>query len=132
MDKKTKWPPFVQIVDGLPVINIGAMRHLVTIQSQGPSSPPNYNASGQIVGWNEFAVERAAIEAMRGTDVIKSGQTTTQLFLTVGMWFIPGVLPSMRVIRHNGTATYLIQSVDNILEMDRVLVLNCIGIGANE
>lgn len=131
MAKQSKWPPFVQIVDGFPVLNIGALRHTVDIQQYGPASPPTYGAAGLTLGWNTFTTERAAIETVRGTDVIKGGQTATQLFLTVGMYFVDGLLPNMRVVRHNGT-TYVIQSVENILEMDMVLVLNCLGIGANE
>lgn len=127
---KTKWPAAVQIVDGFPVINVGALRHAITIQAQGPGSPP-IDASGTVLAWNAFATAIAAIEAVRGTDVIRGGQTTTQLFLTVTMWWQSGILPNMRVLGDNGS-TYLIQSVENVLEMSSVLVLNCIGIGAND
>jgi head-tail adaptor len=127
-----KWPAAVQVVDGVPVVNVGALRHMVTIQQQGPSSPPVIDAGGQLLSWNEFATAQAAIEAVRGTDVIRGGQTTTQLFLSVTMWFVPGILPNMRLVRYNGTTTYLIQSVENVLEMDVALVLNCIALGVNE
>lgn len=124
-------PSFVKIVGGFPVIDIGSLRHAITIQSQGPASPPAYNESGQIVQWNAFTTAIAAIDTIRGTDVIRSGQVTTQLFLTVATWWQPGILPNMRVLNDNG-GTYLIQSVENILEINSVLILNCIGLGANE
>lgn len=89
------------------------------------------DAAGPKLTYSTVTEERAAIEILRGTEVIKGGQDTTQLFLTVGLYFVEGLLPNMRVMRHNGT-TYLIQSIENVLEMDMVLLLNCIGIGANE
>jgi|SRR5581483_4010077 len=119
-----------KIVNGRPTIEIGALRHEVSIQKNGPASPPVFDAGGPVLGWNTFATALAAIEAVRGTDVIKSGQTTTQLFLTVTMWWQPGILPDMRVASDNGSL-YVIQSVENVLEMDVVLVLNCLGLSKN-
>ena len=117
----------VKVVNGWPSIDIGRMRHEVRIQSEIASGT---DASGATTEWKDFTTARIAIEAVRGSDVIKSGQTTTQLFLTVAMWFQEGILPNMRIVHDNGS-TYLIQSIENVLEMSVVLVLNCIGIGVN-
>jgi len=125
------WPSFVQIRDGWPSIDIGRMRHPITIFAQGPANPVTYDAAGPLMSPTVFAKALAAIEAVRGTDVIKSGQDTTQLFLTVGMWFQPGILPNMQVQSDNGS-TYVIQSVENVLEMNVVLLLNCLGLGLNQ
>lgn len=114
---------------GMPSINIGALRHSITIQSQAPKSPPNFDIAGQITEWADFATANAAIQAIRGDDVIKGGLATTQLYITVALWYIPGVQPNMRVQHRD--SIYLIQSVDNILEMDMVLVLNCVALGLN-
>jgi head-tail adaptor len=125
------WPSFVKIVNGFPSIDIGKMRHAITIQKEGPTSPPTTDVAGPAMAWNPFTTADAAIDAVRGTDVIKGGQTTTQLFLTVAIWFQAGILPNMRVLNENGSI-YVIQSVENVMEMNTVMVLNCLAIGANE
>lgn len=113
------------------MVNVGAMRHAIAIQQQQPVSPPVYDAAGPVLAWTTFVSALAAIETLRGTDVIKSGQTTAQLFLMVTLWYQPGILPSMRVVSDNGSI-YVIQAVENILELNVVLVLTCLGLGANE
>lgn len=121
---------FVTITNGYPSINIGAMRHAITIQGTGPTSPPTFDASGVASGINFSISAQAAIDYVRGTDVIRGGQTTSQQFLSVAIWWESGILPSMTVLNDNGS-TYEIQSIDNVLEMDVVLILNCIGLGGN-
>ena len=114
---------------GMPTINIGSLRHSVTIQAQTPSSPPAFDNAGQVTEWTDFATVGAAIQNMRGDDMIRGGLGVAQLHLTVSMWYLPGVQPNMRVVHRD--AIYIIQSVDNVLEMDTVLVLNCIALGLN-
>jgi Phage head-tail joining protein len=122
----------VKIVGGRPTLEIGALRHSVTIQQSGPSSPPAYDAAGVVANaWYPFATAMAAMDAVRGTDVIKGGQTGTQLFMTVAMWWQNGILPNMRVVTEYGSV-FVIQSVENVLEMNVALILNCLGLGANE
>lgn len=123
---------FVRIVNGIPTIDVAALRHTITISSVGPTSPPTFDAGGAAVtGPVVVTTALAAIDAVRGTDVIKGGQITTQLFLTVALWWQGGILPNMQVATEGGS-TYLIQSVENVLEMNAVLILNCIGIGSND
>lgn len=117
---------FVEIRNGWPVVDVGALRHAITIQQQQSGS----DASGSVAIWANFISALAAIETIRGTDVIKGGQTGTQLYLTVTMWYQDGVLPNMRVVSDNGSV-YVIQAVENILEMNVVLVLNCLALGPN-
>lgn len=119
---------FVEIRNNWPVIDVGRMVHSITIQQQARNG---FDAGGQSIAWTAFATAQAAIETVRGADVIRSGQTTAQLFLTIGIWYQPGITPNMRVVSNNG-ATYLIQSIENVLERDAVLLLNCIGLGVNE
>lgn len=120
----------VKVENNSITVDSAAMRHSITIQAQGPTSPPSYDASGPLLTWTTFTTSLAAIETMRGTDVIRAGQDTTQLFLTVTMWWQPGILPNMRVLSDTGS-TYLIQAIENILERNRVLVLNCLGLARN-
>lgn len=121
---------FIGINNGWPSIDIGAMRHAITIKSNGPASPPVYDASGISPQIATFTTAMAAIDAIRGDDVIKGGQTTSQLFLMVAMWFQAGIIGGMQVFTDNGSV-YVIQSVDNILEMNAVLQLNCVALGTN-
>ena len=120
----------VKIIGGRPTVNAGALRHPISSQSYGQTNPTEYDAAGAVSGWSDFLTARAAIEIVRGVEVIRGGQTTTQLYSTVTIWYQPDILPNMRVVVENGS-TYVIESIENVLEMNIVLVLNCVGIGVN-
>jgi hypothetical protein len=106
------------------------MRHYITILSPGPTDPPTFDAAGPVSKYNPFCYGWAAMEIVRGIDVIRGGQDTTQLNLTVAMWFQPGILPKMQVQAPSGSR-YIIQSVENVNEMGVVLVLNCLALNEN-
>lgn len=116
--------------NNLPQLNMGAARHSITIQQLGPTSPPTFDEAGQVNGWSNFATGvLAGMQAIRGTDVIRGGLTISELYMEIATWWIPGLLPNMRVVY--GASTYVIQSVDNVLQADMVAVMNCLGIGEN-
>ena len=108
-----------------PTLDSGEMRHQITILAQVPAT----DVSGGTVAMAPFVTCYAKIEPVRGIDVIKSGQETTQLFLIISIWWQAGILANMQVQALNGL--YLIQSVENVLELDVVLKLNCLAIGKN-
>ena len=108
-----------------PTLDSGEMRHQITILGQVPSS----DISGSTATMAPLLTCYAKIEPVRGLDVIKSGQETTQLFLVISIWWQAGILANMQVQALNGL--YLIQSVENLLELDVVLKLNCLAIGKN-
>ena len=108
-----------------PTLDSGEMRHQITILRQVPS----VDVSGGTVAMAPLVTCYAKIEPVRGLDVIKSGQETTQLFLVISIWWQAGILANMQVQALNGL--YLIQSVENLLELDVVLKLNCLAIGKN-
>ena len=108
-----------------PTLDSGEMRHQITILGQVPSS----DVSGSTVTMAPVLTCYAKIEPVRGIDVIRSGQETTQLFLIISIWWQAGILSNMQVQALNGL--YLIQSVENVLELDVVLKLNCLAIGKN-
>jgi head-tail adaptor len=108
-----------------PTLDSGEMRHQITILGQVPS----VDVSGGTVAMEPLVTCYAKIEPVRGLDVIKSGQETTQLFLIISIWWQAGILANMQVQALNGL--YLIQSVENLLELDVVLKLNCVAIGKN-
>ena len=125
------WRRLVDIRSGWPSVDPGLMRHAITLQRFGASSPVAFDEAGPVLTWGPFATAMAAIEVVSGTDVIHSGQDTTKLFLMVAIWYQPGILPNMRVVADTGS-TYLIQAIENVLEMNVVLVLTCLGLGPNE
>ena len=108
-----------------PTLDSGEMRHQITILGQVPST----DVSGGTVAMVPLLTCYAKIEPVRGIDVIKSGQETTQLFLIISIWWQAGILANMQVQALNGL--YLIQSLENVLELDVVLKLNCLAIGKN-
>ncbi len=109
-----------------PMVDPGKMVHWITIHKQTTVT----DISGTSAAWTEFVRTWAQIDPVRGSDVLKAGQDTTQLFLTVKIRWQAGILPNMRVQSCNGT--YIIQSIENPGERNVVLVLNCIALGLNQ
>jgi head-tail adaptor len=109
-----------------PTIDPGKMIHWGTILQQIASS----DISGSTVVWTPLLSTWAEIDPVRGTDVINSGQITTQLFLTVKIRWQAGPRANMRWQGLNGT--YVIQSIENPGERNILLVLNCLALGANQ
>lgn len=121
-------------MNGWPVLSDpGAFRHSVSIEQLVQTGVTD--EAGTATNWQTFLPNDgeevlASIEPIRGSDIPKQGQTTTQLTVWVTLWFRPGILPNMRVVSPNGSK-YLIQAVENVLEVDVILILYCLGLGAN-
>jgi head-tail adaptor len=109
-----------------PAIDQGRMVHWITILQQTPSE----DESGTTMIYSALLSSWAAIDPVSGTDVLRSGQVTTQLFLTITMRWQAGIASNMRVRSNNGT--YVIQSIENPGERNVLLVLNCLALGSNE
>jgi SPP1 family predicted phage head-tail adaptor len=111
-----------------PKIDPGEMVHQVTIlqQTQG------VDISGAVTVWTPFVTTWAAIDPVRGTDVLKSGQDTTNLYLTVKVRWQTGIQANMRLLRSDGVTTYIIQAIENVGERNVILVLFCLALGLNQ
>jgi SPP1 family predicted phage head-tail adaptor len=109
-----------------PQIDPGEMVHQVIILQQQSVQ----DISGTSVAWVPSARAWAAINPVRGTDVIRGGQDTTKLYLFVTIRWQTGIVPNMRVQSLNGT--YVIQAIENPGERNVLLVLTCLGLGANQ
>ena len=77
--------------------------------------------------WETLVTTWAALEPVRGTDVVRFGQITTQLYMTVTIPYQTGIQANFRVSSAKGL--FVIQSVENPLERDIYLVLNCVELG---
>lgn len=103
-----------------PTFDPGRMVHQIEIQKPAPG----FDESGATIIWKTFITAYAAIEPIRGTDVVRGGQVTTQLYTTVTMVYQTGINASFRIRSFKGN--FVIQSVENPLERDVLLVLNCV------
>jgi SPP1 family predicted phage head-tail adaptor len=106
-----------------PVFDPGRMVHKINIQKP----VANWDDSGPVMKYETFLTTWAALEPVRGTDVIQGGQITTQLYITVTMAYQKGINASHRVNCAKGN--FIIQSAENPLERDVLLVLNCVELG---
>lgn len=109
-----------------PRFDPGKAVHQITLLTQVQTQ----DVAGTEVNWVPVLSAYAEIEPVRGIDVLKSGQDTTQLFLTVKILWQRGVEPNMRVQAKNGT--YIVQSVENPGERNVILILNCVALGLNK
>jgi hypothetical protein len=118
-----------------PTLNPGELRHWIEFLEQSstpPTTADECNECNGSIGWvkgNPSLGAWAKIEAIRGTDLIRSGIDATLLYLTVTIWYQPGVSAQMHILSPTG-CEYVINSVENVLLMNHILVLNCQAIGA--
>jgi hypothetical protein len=119
-----------EIVGGYPVINISELRHLITIQAKGPTSPPTFDEAGPVSVPHTVATTMASIEVMSGRDALRNGLTIKELFTTITMYWQPGILADMTVLTDSGEI-YVIRAVENVKKMNVVLVLSALGLQQN-
>ncbi len=110
-----------------PEVNPGEMNTQITILQPSVDT----DVSGVISsGWAPFVITYAKVTWIRGTDTVKSGQDTAQIFGVITMVYQPGITTQQRVQTRNGT--YIIQSIVNPDELDVRLDLLVLGLGANQ
>ena len=107
---------------GSPKVDPGDLIHQVAILHPVASS----DLSGSTETMEPLLTTFAKIDVVRGIEVIRSGQTTTQLFVTITIWFDARVLASMQVQGVDGR--YVIQSIEDPQMGNVLMVLNCVGI----
>jgi len=109
-----------------PAHDPGEYRHQITLMQQKPT----VDKSGAAMQWVRFATCYAAIEPATAKDVIRSGQTTSQVATPIRMNWMSGVTSDMRVIANGNT--YEIQGILNPQELNVTLTLMCVALGANQ
>jgi SPP1 family predicted phage head-tail adaptor len=110
-----------------PQIDPGKMVHRITLLAEQEV----IDISGTTTQYVPFLTTWAAIEPVRGVDVIRGGQQTTTLFLQVIIRWQTGILPDQHIETDNGS-TYIIQSIENPGERDIILKLNCVALSHNQ
>lgn len=109
---------------GWPRINPGKMIHWVTFLAEKEM----IDISGTETIYVPFLSTWAQIDPVRGLDVLRSGQATTTLFLTVTIYWQAGILPDQRIQTVSGD-TYVIQAIENPGNRNVILICNCVQLG---
>ena len=109
-----------------PSLNPGELRHRVTVLAETVIA----TAAGTDTALAPVVSAWAKIEPMKGTDVIRSGQSVTQLPVIVSMYYDARVQPNMQLQALNGR--YAIQAIRNVLELNAVMELTCLAIAGAE
>ena len=104
----------------------GSLRHSIAVQSLS-TTPDSFGQPQR--NWTTILVARASIEAVQAREMYQNGQFTGQVTHTITLRW-PGasvtIAPGMQVVAHG--QTYKIQTVENVLERNRVLQLMCLAI----
>ncbi len=101
-------------------MNIGKLRHRVTIQQQAQTRD---EYGGVVTTWQTFADRWAAIEPLSGRELFAAQQLANTVSIRVRLRYLAGVTPAMRVLY--GTRTFSIQAVINVEERNEELQLLC-------
>ena len=104
----------------------GDYRQQITIMQQKPT----VGKSGAEMAWSKFATCYAAIDPATAKDIIRSGQTTSQVMTPIRMNWISGVTSDMRVVANGNT--YTIQGIINPQELNVTLIMMCVALGTNQ
>lgn len=88
------------------------------------------NAAGTDTVLSPVISAWAKIEPMKGTDVTRSGQTITEVPIIVSMYYDARVQSKMQL--QTVTGMYVIQAVQNVLELNAVMELTCLAIAGAE
>ncbi len=109
-----------------PTLNSGDLRNRVTVLAETVTT----NAAGTDTVLAPVITAWAKIEPMKGADVIRSGQSITELPVIVSMYYDARVQSKIQL--QTLTGIYAIQAVRNVLEMNAVMELTCLAIAGAE
>ncbi len=92
-------------------MNIGAMRHRVTIQQVSESRDAH---GGVVESWSTFAVVWANIAPISGREYLAVKQTQAEVTHRIRMRYLYGITPKMRILY--GDRIFDINSISNLQE----------------
>jgi head-tail adaptor len=120
----------MSLTSAIPGIDPGQFRHLVTLLEESTSGS---DASGAPVSWAVGDPPLTAymkIESLKADEIIKAGLDVSQVDLKLTGWYRPQFTAQSRIQAPSGNV-YIVQAVQNVLEMNIFMVLLCLGVGAN-
>lgn len=104
-------------------MNIGSLKHKITIKVQ-PISPNSYGEEiTDILQWNDFANLYASISPSSGREFYAAQQINNRINTIFIIRFIQGIIPSMKVLY--GTRAFNILSAPDIEERHKEIHLIC-------
>lgn len=98
------------------------MRDFVTVEALTTER----NQAGQAAGWALFAQVYAKIEPLSGRELIAARALQSPVNVRVTTWYVPGVLPTMRV-RFEGR-TLNVHAVVDVNNLHKELELSCVEV----
>jgi len=98
----------------------GRLRHKITIQ-KATESQDAYGEADET--WSTFRIVRAYKKVISGTENFVNDKRSPDRIVEFGIHYIDDVTPKMR-IKH-GTDIFNILSVDNVMDLNRDLILRC-------
>lgn len=115
--------------DGDIRIRAGSLRHYVTFQKLGPTSPPTYNAAGEVLEWAPVFVNvSASIGPARASSVYKDQQGIALVVIPITCRYLSGITSDMQITWQNGT--YSIEGILDIDERNWLMEIECTLRGA--
>ena len=110
-----------------PRIDAGKLRFQVTIQNPATAQ----DAAGQAYGaqWTNYVTTWASIEPITGREQVVAEQIYGQVDVRIRMRYQPGINDRQQVLYTDGegvTHNYDVQSVVNVSNRNRELILMCI------
>lgn len=108
-------------------IDAGELRHTVQIQQQAMTPDPTTGAPSQ--GWSTVLTTQANISTASSREVWQAAQFSAQVSHVIKMRW-PGdavtLAGGMQVLF--GSRTFKLQTVENVMERNRVVLLHCLEI----
>ena len=121
------------------MIDPGELRTPVLIQSLLPTSPPTYNAAGEVLTWQTIlgggvgGYVFAKINPLHARDTIGGGQNVSEAEIPITMRYHPLIQPACRIVKYLGRqSTYIIKGAANSDERDVLVEWSCLALGDNE
>lgn len=115
-------------------IRAGALRHLISIYSVAPASPPVYSEGGVLsVRTPLYQNVRAAIDPDRASDRIQSGQTVSQTYTPITIRWMSGIVGGLQIDftdKLSPTVTYIVQGVKDVEQRHRMIEMECLLLGS--
>lgn len=110
-------------------INPGQLRWQITLL-QPTTALGNSGMETTFAAANPPVTARAKIETIRGEEAVRNGLDGTLTYLRVIIRYNSAFTEQGRIRQNNGNQ-YIIQHVENVIEMDAYMTLLCLGVGAN-